>query len=84
MIWTWTVFFLIQGVGNLLWFVLGKQVLLKVLETFSDKYPTVFTGLGYNFMIAIINNFTILLLLGGLIFVYVSSQRNETPEGYYA
>lgn len=83
MIWTWTVFFLMQGIGNLLWFVLGKQVLVSLLELFSEKYPEVFTGLGYNFMTAIINNFSILLLLGGLIFVYVSSQRSATPEGYY-
>ena len=83
MIWTWTVFFLMQGIGNLLWYVLGRQVLVKLLEYFTDKYPAVFTGLGHNFMIAIINNFPILLLLGGLLFVYVSSQRSATPEGYY-
>ena len=83
MIWTWINFFLIQGIGNLLWFVLGRQVLVGLLEVFTDKYPAAFTGMGYGFMVAIINNFSFLLLLGGLLFVYVSSQRNATPEGYY-
>jgi len=82
MIYIFMVFFLIIGVGGILCYVLDV-VGTEVLDMYQAAYPSLFTGPPVDFLRAIFHWMPFFVVLAGLLYVFVASQRGAEPEGYY-
>jgi len=80
MIYIYVGFFTLLVFGGLLWYAANEAVNALLYEL-NLQYPAYFTGQFITFLQAIWHWFPLVLVFGGLLWVYVMSQRMEA-EGY--
>jgi len=80
-IYVWLGFFLLLAAGGLFWYVLNDLV-TGLLDELEAMYPGLLDQQVLAFIRSVWHWLPLLILVGGLVWVYVQSQRRAYPEGY--
>jgi hypothetical protein len=77
----WVTYFALLGLTWVFWDPTSDAI-LAVLDYFTARFPTYFTNDTATFIRSIVHWFPAIVVIGGLVWVIVASQRTS-PEGYY-
>jgi len=80
-IYIWLGFFMLVGASGLFWYALNDQV-ITLLDELIAEYPGYYPDPVVTFIKSVWHWFPFLIMLGGLVWVYVTAQRRPYPEGY--